>query len=119
MQTITINATVKGENGKGDITKGAPIKMGDNVEELVELFGEDVIYNHARRSIQVAAQTYIKKHITDEEDDDTIASCLKDWKPTVRRASKDPVAKAEEEFRKMSPEDKKKFLKLAREISAS
>lgn len=118
MQTITITKTVKGENGSGDVTRSAETKIGENIEELAEQFGEDVVYSHARRSIVVAMQTYIGKQIADGVDEDVIGNSLKGWKPKLKGVAKGPVEKAEEEFKKMSAEDKKRFLKMARELAA-
>lgn len=119
MQTITVTKTVKGENGKGDVTRSAETKIGENVEELAEQFGDEVVYSHARRSIVVSMQAFIAKQIADGESEEDIAASLKGWKPSIRRGAKGPVEKAEEEFKKMSPEDRKRFLKLAREMAAA
>jgi hypothetical protein len=119
MQTITVSAEVQAKNGKAGGSGSADTKIGENIEELSEQFGEEVVYSHARRSIVVAMQTYIRSQVIEGKSEEDIAGSLKGWKPTLKRSAKDPVEKARAEFAKMSPEDRKRFLKEAREMQTS
>jgi hypothetical protein len=119
MQTITVSAEVQAKNGKAGGEGSAQAQIGESIEELSDQFGEEVVYSHARRSIVVAMQTFIRNQVETGKPQSEIAASLKDWKPTLKKSAKSPVDKAREEFAKMSPEDRKRFLKEAREMAAA
>lgn len=119
MQTITLTTEVEAKNGQAGGKVSPEVKIGSTTDELVEQFGEEVVYNYAKRAVVVAMQTYIRKQVADGKEEEEIADSLKGWKPVLKGRAKDPVDKAASEFRKMSPEDRKRFLKVAREMAAS
>jgi hypothetical protein len=93
--------------------------MAENLKELAEQFGEDLIYNHARRSIIIAAQGFMRS-IMDQgkekgKDDATIANeiveAVRTWKPSQKKAPKSAQEKARDILGRLSPAERQALLK--------
>lgn len=90
--------------------------VGDNVAELMEQFGEEVIYSHVRRSLVIALQAYVRTQLDKDPvpSAEEIQKLVDDWKPGLRRAAKSPKERALEELARMSPADRAQLLKELR-----
>ena len=109
MQEIEVNT----EDPKSARNATVKIQMADNVSELMEQFGADVVFSHAKRSIIIAMQTSLRGAIKASKTDDEIQSLANDWKPGLKKPAKSPLEKIKEELSRLSPEDRKR---IAREI---
>lgn len=96
-----------------------PYDFGDNLQEAVELFGDDVVFSKFKAAAIVDFQGVLRRGMFDEEgegddktlipvDSETLASreTISGWKPGVTtRVSKSPKEKALAALKGMSPED--------------
>jgi hypothetical protein len=85
--------------------------MGDTVQELVQQFGEEVVYSRARQSLIIAIQAYIRGQLEAGKQPEEIQEAVADWKPGVRRPAKTPEDRAREALQSMSAEQRQAFLK--------
>ena len=90
--------------------------FGDTVEELVENFGEDIIFQHARGSLTVSLQSYIRSQIDAEKSDEEIQDAADQWRPGQRRKAKSKADKVLEELSNMSEEERLAVLQKYRSL---
>ena len=83
-----------------------PYDFGDNLQETLQLFGEDVVYNHAYRSLVIAAQAFARSLIRQGLSDKDIIAKMETWKPGMPREAKTPEQKVRELLANMSPEQR-------------
>lgn len=106
---------------------GTPItikfNLGETLAELVEQYTENVIYQHARSSIVVALQGYMRSKIDPERDggpmtqeelqSDISGDGSEDkpgWRPGIRQPGKSAAERVKEQFSKMDPELRRALL---------
>ena len=93
-----------------------PYNFGANLEEAIELFGEDVVFQKYRQSAIVDLQAAIRRHLQPGEDgkvksDDEIINALSEWKPGLTtRTRKSAKDKAMEALTKMSAEERQALM---------
>jgi len=124
MKTLDVSAKI-GKEGQPGYVAPMTIKfaLGETVNELVEQYGADVIYNHAKSSIIVALQGYMRTKMDPEREEGPMnqealqADISGDgteenpgWKPGVRSPGKTAAEKVREQFSKMDPEMRKLLL---------
>lgn len=69
-------------------------KPGTNLEEAVELYGADLVFDFFVKQGTRNLQNSIRGHLTGGGDVDGLAEALSDWRPdTTRRRQADPFAK--------------------------
>lgn len=86
-------------------------EFGETIAELVEKFGEEVVFNQARSSLVVALQGAIRTALKAGKTDDEINTLVSEWKPGIRRQAKSPQDKIKEQLASMDPEIRKALLK--------
>lgn len=95
------------------------VEMAENLAELVTQFGDDIVFSHARRSIIIALQGYMRS-VMDQgrekgADAATIASTITEqvrtWKPSQKKAPKTVTEKARDIISKLSPAERAALLK--------
>jgi hypothetical protein len=116
-QQITAEMTAK--NGNEARSATVTVNVPENLEELGQHFGQDVVYSHAKRSIVIAMQTSIRGMLEAGKSDAEIQQAMVEWKPGVKRPAKSPMDRVREEISRMSPEDKKRILKELREKASN
>lgn len=88
--------------------------FGDNLEDAVETFGEDVVFGRYLASARIECQTIIRRGISAGKTDDEIVQMVKDWKPGTRMSvKKTDVEKAREALGRMTPEERRQLLQDA------
>ena len=102
----TLNVKVK--NTDRNVTVNFPLEVGENTEENISIYGEDVVNNYFVAQLKVAAQNAARLRLgelnTDEEGNDVKGSyahstdsvvewVANEWTPTVRRRETDPRKK--------------------------
>lgn len=102
-------------------------EFGETLEEMVELFGEDVVANRAKAAMVIDLQAGIRRHMVDQTDkdgnvttpaksDDEIQAWAASWKPGVKRvARKSAKEKLQELLSGMTPEQRAALLESALE----
>lgn len=88
--------------------------FGENLNEAVQLFGEDVCWAHLRRALILAAQGTARTMIRNGASKDEIVKTMKEWKPGIPRRGKTPEEKFKELWDQMSPEDRARLSKVVK-----
>uniref|UniRef100_A0A6M3L688 Uncharacterized protein n=1 Tax=viral metagenome TaxID=1070528 RepID=A0A6M3L688_9ZZZZ len=92
--------------------------FGDSFADMVNKFGEEVVYTSAKANMRVRCQAVIDGGIEKGLSDEEIQNRVTAWKPGVALetgAGYDPLAA----FRRMSPEEKAAFLANISQIAES
>jgi len=114
MQTIEVQA-----RRSSDPPITVNFEMAENLAELSDQFGEDIVYSHGRRSIVIALQGFMRS-IMDQgkekgEDDATVANriieAVQNWKPSQKKAPKSAQEKARDILSRLSPAERQALLK--------
>ena len=84
------------------------IEMGTTMDDLIELYTENVVYKSAIAAIKISAQSNIRRLIAVGKTAEEVVEEMKDWKPgvTERRGAIDPVASLLSKWGSMSEEEK-------------
>lgn len=115
MQEIEVGAEVTAKNGQEAKATTVKFAIAENLTELSEQFGEEVVFSHAKRSVVIAMQTTIRTMLEGGKSQDEIQAAITDWKPGLKKPAKSPMEKVRDEIARMSPEDKKRIMKELRE----
>lgn len=104
---------------KGSKTLTVNYDFGDNLQDAVAKFGEDVVFSNMQQSMKISLQALIRrgfdKGVTDEE----IATQAAGWKPGVAaQRSADPVAAITAKWTTLSPEKRAELLKQLKSMQA-
>lgn len=115
MNTIQISAN----DSKSGRTVVADFTLGENLNELIEQFGEEVVFSSAKSSIVIDVQAVMRRQMRSEVPDEQIAAYVANWRPGVKaaRVAVDPFRAALMNFTKKSPEEQKAFLEELRELA--
>jgi len=91
--------------------------FGDNLPQMIKLFGERIVYEHALDNMVIAAQGHARSRMMKEDDghmtDRAIINSFKSWKPGGRTI--DPakrIARIDRDIEKLSPKELANFQKL-------
>lgn len=103
--------------GSGDTKASAQWNPGSNLDEAIELYGEEVVHNyfiaHGTRNLQNA----IRSILSGGGDQAKVTETLADWKPGVtRRATADPIGKFVKVFGNMDEEAQAQMLQRLQEV---
>lgn len=105
MAAVEISAKTK----DGSFSKSETYDFGDNLDQMVELFGKDTVFNHAKQSMVIAAQGILRRGGT-----------LEGWKPGAGASrAKDPGATILANFAKLPPEQQLAILQKIKERQAA
>lgn len=124
MSDLEVVATVPSKvEGQPDREIKVFYDFGDNLEEAVELFGEDVVFSRFKAAAVIDLQALLRRHGSAGEPtkenpngrapktDDEIAKIVSEWKPgLVTRVRKSPKDKALELLQSLSAEDRDALL---------
>lgn len=78
---------------------------------LVAKYGEPIVYNHAKGSMVVALQGWLRGQVDRETPEGDIRKNAKDWKPGQRRQGKTAQEKLRDLLGNMTPEQRAAALK--------
>lgn len=121
---MSTETEVKAKRKGNDHVVTVGYDFGDNLNEAIELFGEDVIFAKFKQAAIVDFQSVLRRHMfteTDEGDsiittdvsseDVALIEAVADWKPGVStRVTKTPKEKAMAALKGMSPEEIEQML---------
>ena len=101
------------------ISKEATIEysFGENVQDAISMFGEDVVFNGFKADAVVTLQAAIRRYLEKGQDPSILSN---EWKPGQKAPSiaADPKAAALAAFAKMTAEDKQALIEQIRAMSA-
>lgn len=94
-------------------------ELADNLHELISQFGDDIVFSHARRSVVIALQGFMRslmdqgreKGQNSAEIAETIMEAVKTWKPSQKKAPRTQQEKARDILSKLSPAERAALLK--------
>ena len=85
--------------------------MGETLAELVQTFGEDVVYNVARQQLVIKLQAVIRSGLDKGASDEEIRNHVKAWRPGVAaRFGVDALKVAESKFDSLTPEEQDAYI---------
>ena len=83
------------------------VDMGTDIQDLIELYTEDVIYKSAIAAIKISAQSNMRRLIAVGKTAEEVTTEMESWKPGItERKSIDPVASLLSKWGSMSEEEK-------------
>ena len=98
----------------GDIEKAATIAydFGANLKEMVEKFGEEVVFTNARGSMVITGQAAMRRYLAGGKSQEEIADLMGSWKPGIALArTVDPVSALVSQWGSYSPEKQQEILR--------
>lgn len=114
MAAQTVTARITSGEHKG---KSAEISydFGDDLQEAISLFGEDVVFSLFKQSLTVWLQSAIRRYLAAGKDPSELATA----KPgTLQRTKRSFVEKSKEKIETMSPEEVAELEQLLAERKA-
>lgn len=119
MKQIDVQARI----GKSGDPVSIKFNMPENLQEMVQTFGEDVVYNHVKASVTVALQSFMRSKIDPEREGGamSVAQLQQEvngdgtednpgWRPGTRQPGKTAAERVKEQLSKMDPELRKQLL---------
>lgn len=95
------------------------VDMADTLSELTDQFSADIVFGHAKRSIIIALQGYMRSLMDQGREKgqnsadiaNSIVEAVKTWKPSQKRAPKSTQEKARDILSKLGPAERAQLLK--------
>lgn len=113
------NIEITAQKKDGSRTVSAFYDFGDNLDEMKEKFGDEVVFTNARANMKITAQSIIRRGIDKEESDEAIQETLAGWKPGVAiQKSSDPLAAALRVLKGKSAEEQAEYIKQLQSMLA-
>lgn len=85
--------------------------FGEDLDQLVNKFGADVVFSHARRSFVVTLQSFIRTQMDRGKSETEIQEAVNEWRPGQRKQGKSPQEKVQDMLAKMDPSARAALLK--------
>jgi len=102
---------VKATKQNTDREVQALIDLGENCQDAITKFGEEVVYTNFVSQAKIRAQAIMRDMLTEGKTDEEIAEFMSNWKPgTTRERNVDPMASLMSKFGTMSPEDQEAYI---------
>ncbi len=111
-----ISATYNAKDDEGNVVDSVnatiQFNLGEDLEEAVKLFGEEVILSLFRQTAVIKAQSQLRACLKAEKDEEGIAAHFATWKPgiAVARVPKDAKAEGRKAFERMNAEERVSYL---------
>lgn len=102
---------VSAKNNKVGKQVTCNVDLGDNLQDAVAKFGEQVVFTNFCQNATVTAQGAIRRMIDQGYDDATIATRMDSWKPGVQMARVvDPKLAVQQAYSRMSENERLAFI---------
>ena len=89
----------------------AIVDLGDNCQDAINKFGEEVVFTNFVSQAKIRAQAIMRDMLTEGKTDAEISDFMASWKPgTTRERSFDPTAALLNKFEKLTPEEQQEYL---------
>ena len=106
MIEITANKNVDGEDRSATIVAD----VGDNCQDAIAKFGEEVVYTNYKRAVIITAQAAIRRFLETGTSQDEITNKMAGWKPGVALdRSVDPIEAIKNRTKDMTQEEKEEM----------
>lgn len=113
MTKITVTATGKVKDTGDELERSVEYDFGDNLDEMVDKFGEDVVFSNAKGAMVISLQSIMRTSISKNESAADCAKKAAEWKPKTAAPKKSKVERGLELTAGMSKDDLEAFLKSA------
>lgn len=101
---------------KGDRVVEVNYDFGENLQDAISKFGEDVVFTKFKQAAKIDLQAVLRRGIEAGKTDDEIAKLAEQWKPgLVVRTSKDPIEVIKTKLASLSEEDKRRLIQMLRQ----
>ena len=107
------NLTISAKLGKTGEEHSIKMPFPETLDEMVDVWGEEVVYGQAKANIIVGLQGNIRSRVGSEKDPKegaALQESFADYKPGIRQPGVARVEKLKERISKMSPEQKAALL---------
>ena len=92
--------------------------MAENLNELAQQFGEEIIFSHAKRSIVIALQGHMRSMMDKGKEEGksaadvatAILESARNWKPSQKKAPRSTQEKARDILSRLSPAERQELL---------
>jgi hypothetical protein len=102
---------VKATKNGVDREVGAFVDLGDNCQDAITKFGEEVVFSNFQSQARIRAQAIMRDMLTEGKTDEEIAQFMSAWKPgTTRERNVDPTAALLNKFALLSPDEQQAYL---------
>lgn len=89
----------------------AAVDLGENLQDAVAKFGEDIVFSNFVAQAKIRAQAIMRDMMVSGKTDAEISEYMATWKPgAARERVVDPAAAFLKKFDSMSEEEQNKFL---------
>lgn len=98
----------------GDVDKAATTTydFGENVQDMINKFGAEVVLSNARANMVITAQSAMRRYLEGGKSQEEIAGIMKSWKPGVALARQvDLVAPLVSQWGSFTPEKQAEILR--------
>lgn len=99
---------------KGDEVASLNYDFGEDLNEMIDKFDENVIFTNARANMKITLQAAMRRRLEAGQPVEDLATA---WKPGVQMERiVDPIAAAKAKYATMSDEEKAAFLEELRSL---
>ena len=107
---MKVKATANsGTSGKREIE--AEFEFGSGLSEMTNIFGQDVVFVHARANMVIALQNALRGWMQQDLSDERIKHLVADWEmPTKKSRARPDFDKLKRQLARLSEEDRKAIL---------
>jgi hypothetical protein len=89
----------------------AMVDLGDNLQDAIEKFGEEVVFTNFQAQAKIRAQAIMRDMLTAGKTDEEINEFMASWKPgSARERITDPKIAFLRRFEKLSEEEQNKYI---------
>lgn len=109
-----MTASTVSTKGNEDRAISVEYDFGDDINHMIDLFGEEVVFSQAKAQMTVALQGAVRTALNGVDDkfktDKQIVELAAAWKPGTKRIVKTNSEKLAGLWETMTPEQRKEFL---------
>ena len=105
-------AAIEVTANKGSRSLTVSYDFGDNLQDAVAKFGEEVVFSNMRQSMKISLQALLRRGIDKSQEDAAVIAQAAAWKPGVAtERTSDPAAAVLAKWGALTPEKKAELLK--------
>ena len=102
---------------KNNVSVETDYNFGENLEEMRELFGDEVVFSNARQQIRIGIQGMMRRRIEKGEDEETIKEAVANYVPGQAGERQDPVEKFKTKWQNLSEDEREKLLEELKQMA--
>ena len=112
-------AAIEVTANKGSKSLTVSYDFGENLQDAINKFGEEIVFSNAVQSMKISLQALIRRGFDKGTEDSVIAQQAAAWKPGVAaQRVADPVAAITQKWAALDPEARAELLKKLKSMQA-